>query len=161
MTIKVHSKILLPDTSCLIVLDKIGRLPLLNEMASEVITTRIIEQEFLSQLPKWMIVIDPEKDPLQIHPEFMLDRGETSLLSIYPKIENGILVLDDLKARKVAKILKYKVTGTIGLLLAAKELKLIETLKFELEQIQAKGFYIDEELVRSLLITAGELSNDL
>ena len=155
------SKVLLPDTSCLIILEKIDRLWLLNELASEVITTRVVEQEYQNQLPKEILVIDTKIPLIQILPELTLDKGELSLISLYPKIENGVLVLDDLKARKVANRLKYKVTGSLGLLLAAKERKLIESLGSELEKIRSKGFYIEQNLVKRLLISAEELPNDM
>ncbi|MCD6490435.1 MAG: DUF3368 domain-containing protein, partial [Thermodesulfobacterium sp.] len=70
-----------------------------------------------------------------------------------------IIVLDDKKARKIAKDLNLKVTGTLGVLLKAKKLGLIEAIYPLLQELKKKNFYISEKLERNVLKLSGELDN--
>ena len=46
-------KVIISDTSCLILLDKIGELNLLNKLFGLIIVTQEIAQEFKKELPDW------------------------------------------------------------------------------------------------------------
>lgn len=60
---QTNSKIIISDTSCLIVLSKIDELELLNLMSKEVYVTSAIQKEFEKKLPSWIHI----KDPKDIH----------------------------------------------------------------------------------------------
>jgi predicted nucleic acid-binding protein len=49
-------KLIIADTSCLIVLDQIGELPILEKIYTQVIITPEIQQEFSGVIPNWIIV---------------------------------------------------------------------------------------------------------
>jgi predicted nucleic acid-binding protein len=49
-----QSKIIIADTSCFILLDKIDSLKLLHELFGEVTTTSEVEYEFGKKLPEWV-----------------------------------------------------------------------------------------------------------
>jgi len=67
-----------------------------------------------------------------------------------------LILLDETEARKIAKGLGLKVTGTIGILLKAKKIGLIENLKKEVEALRETGFWISESLIRKILQEAEE-----
>ncbi|MFP4120853.1 hypothetical protein [Coleofasciculus sp.] len=46
-----------------------------------------------------------------------MDEGEAETISLAMKLNNVILILDDKKARRVAKQIGLKVIGTVGMLL--------------------------------------------
>lgn len=50
------SAVIITDTSCLILLDKIGELELLSKMFAKVITTQTIALEFGKPLPQWITI---------------------------------------------------------------------------------------------------------
>lgn len=54
-------EIIIPDMSCLILLEKIGKLELLHKVYDNIVTTPEIAKEFLEQLPSW-INIEDNKD---------------------------------------------------------------------------------------------------
>ena len=72
-------------------------------------------------MPEW-IVIQPVKDTkYQKILETQVDRGEASALALASELENVLLILDDLKARKLAVKLQFKTTGTLGIIHKAKK----------------------------------------
>jgi predicted nucleic acid-binding protein len=58
--------------------------------------------------------------------------------------------LDDLKARKVAENLGLKITGTVGILLKAESLALIDSAYDKAKELRDKGFYISDRLLDDL-----------
>ena len=70
--------------------------------------------------------------------------------------ENTLLIIDDLKARREAKRLGLPITGTLGVLYAAKQKGLIPLLKPYLETLQSADFRIAPNIVKELLILSEE-----
>jgi uncharacterized protein len=65
--------------------------------------------------------------------------------------------LDDKLARQMARRLGVPVTGTIGVLLRAKQLGLIVELRPLIARLQSKGgYYTDPGLIEKALLAAGE-----
>ena len=60
--------------------------------------------------------------------DFNLDKGEASLLHIAMKYENSLIIIDDAKARRVAKKLNLNFIGTIGIIITAKKLQHINKI---------------------------------
>jgi len=78
-----------------------------------------------------------------------LGRGEAESIALAS--QTGLkLVLDDLKARKAAVNLGLKVTGTIGILLKAESLALIDSAYEKARELRDKGFYISDQLLSKL-----------
>jgi predicted nucleic acid-binding protein len=70
---------------------------------------------------------------------------------------NGsILILDDNKARKIARQLNLQFTGTIGIVIKAKLVGLIPSIKPILKKIKDTDFRIADELESTALSAAGE-----
>lgn len=85
-----------------------------------------------------------------------LDPGEASALALCLEIDNAILIIDDLKGRKVAERLKLKYSGTFGLILRAKQLGILKTIQPILDKIRATDFRFSEILFNNILDQAGE-----
>lgn len=69
---------------------------------------------------------------------------------------DDLVVIDDNAAKKTAKYLGLKVTGTIGVLLKAKEKGIILEIAPVLEKMKKNGFYISESLEQMVMRQAGE-----
>ncbi len=69
-------KAVISDTSCLIVLSKIGQLDLLVLVYGSILITDAVAQEFNNTLPQWMQVMNPKDSHYQQILETQVDRGE-------------------------------------------------------------------------------------
>lgn len=85
-----------------------------------------------------------------------LGRGELEAMALYKRLHADRLLLDDSRARKVARLNGVQVVGSAGVLLLAKSEGLIPSVLPLLEQIQAAGIYLSETLVSEVLQLAGE-----
>ena len=98
--------IVIADTSCFILLDKINELELLKEVFSSVTTTPEIVKEFGKTLPEW-IIIKQVKDIAFIETlESEVDKGEASAIALAMETKHSLVILDDYKARLLADKLK-------------------------------------------------------
>lgn len=68
-----------------------------------------------------------------------------------------LVIIDDNAAKKTAKYLGLTVTGTLGVLIKAKQSGIISSVKNAITQIQSNGFYINENIIKIALKQAGEL----
>ena len=143
------------DTSSLIILNKINALDLLNKIYSNVIITNYIQLELNEAIPSWISVELTYNIDQSFLKNFNLGLGETSIIINAIK-NNGFLILDDLKARKIATTLSLRYTGSIGILIIAKELKLIDSVKYYLEKIQETNFRLSDALINKVL----EITNE-
>lgn len=152
----LNSNIIISDTSCLILLIKIDELDLLRKFSDRIIITSIIKKELGITLPDWIEVIDPKDIHYQKILEMDLDKGEASAISLMLEIENSVLLIDDLKGRKIAERLDLRFSGTFGLLLKSKEIGLIKSIKPLIEKVRSTNFRFSEKLLSEVLKQAKE-----
>ncbi len=143
------------DTSSLIILNKINALDLLNKIYSNVIITNYIQLELNEAIPSWISVELTYNIDQSFLKNFNLGLGETSIIINAIK-NNGFLIIDDLKARKITTTLRLRFTGSVGILIIAKELKLIDSVKYYLENIQETNFRLSDALINKVL----EITNE-
>lgn len=74
------SKIIISDTSCLIILSKINELDLLRRMYGKVITTAEVANEFGESLPEWVEIRIASDAYRQRILELQIDKGEASTI---------------------------------------------------------------------------------
>lgn len=151
-----NSDNLIVDTSGLILLNKIDELELLKSVGQKVLITSIIRNEFGMSLPEWMVITNPENHHYQNIITMDLDEGEASAIALALEIENSILILDELKGRKVADRLDLRYSGTLGLILSAKQNGIINSVKPVLNKIRSTDFRFSDELLETVLKEAGE-----
>lgn len=144
------------DASCLILFDKIGRLQLLNSCYGKIYITPEIAKEFGDNLPDWIIIQKPADKNLLNALEQLIDKGEASALALALEKRDPLLILDDLKARKIAASMKLKVTGTLGIIVKAKELKILKKVKPVLQELKATDFRVAENIIQQVLKSCGE-----
>lgn len=87
-----------------------------------------------------------------------LHAGEVETMIIAQKpVRADLVILDDMAARKTAKYLGLTVTGTMGVLVKAKQKQIIPAVKPILDEIMRNGFYISEKVVKMVLKSVDEL----
>ncbi len=87
-----------------------------------------------------------------------LGKGEAAVICIALET-GGIAILDDLKARKIAKKMGVKIMGTLSLLLEAKRRGKIKNIKDVLDKLISENFRISKELYYKALDLANESSS--
>lgn len=151
-----NSDIIISDTSCLIILSKIDELELLKEIGKKVYVTPIIHKEFGESLPDWIVISLPNNTHYQQLLEMELDKGEASAIALSLDMNNPILIIDELKGRKIADRLNLRYSGTFGLILKAKQIGLIKSVRLILDKIRSTNFRFSEKLFETIINQAGE-----
>lgn len=149
-------KVIIADTSCLILLEKIEELPLLHQLYNEVCITEEIAHEFGSNLPTWIKIVDASDKKYQKIIEASVDIGEASAIAFAIEQEDCLLIMDDFKGRKFAKQLGINVTGSLGVILHAKQLGIIQSIKNVLEKVNSTNFRLPAELIEQVIKESGE-----
>ncbi|GGK71422.1 DUF3368 domain-containing protein [Rufibacter glacialis] len=151
------SRVVIADTSCFILLDKIGELILLRHLFIQVVTTTVIASEFGSVLPDWISIEEVTNTKYQRLLELEVDKGEASAIALGSEKENSLLILDDLQTRNLAQRLGLSFTGTLGLIAKAKQEGIIPSVKPIVQKIRETNFRFSEEVFTNMLKAAGEL----
>ncbi len=154
--IPTSSKIILVDTSCFILLDKITELSILQLMSDQVVATSTVMNEFGKSLPEWVIIKDVEHKTYQKILEIEVGKGEASTIALGLELPDSLLVLDDWKARKFAEKLGLQFTGTFGLIIKAKTTGKILSVKPILEKIRDTNFRFSQSMINEVLKESGE-----
>ena len=149
-------KTIISDTSCFIILSNIGALQLLHDVYGNVITTEDVAIEFGEKLPEWVDILNVKDKQKQQLLELQIDKGESSAIALALELLDCTVVLDDNKARKLARSLGLNVTGTIGVIIKAKLIGKIPSIKPYLEKIKATNFRLSTEIELQALIESNE-----
>jgi predicted nucleic acid-binding protein len=150
-------KVIISDTSCLILLNKIDQLNLLQKLFGEITITREIAKEFKKELPSWFRVVNPINTKYQKILEASIDKGEASAIALAIEQEDCLIIIDDYKGRKYAEQMGLKITGTLGVIIAAKQVGHITSVKPLLTKIKLTDFRLTVELEKRTLEKANEL----
>jgi predicted nucleic acid-binding protein len=144
------------DTSCFILLDKINAFDILNSLYNNILTTPEIAVEFGKPLPRW-IQIKAVKNKTRLYDYAQkVDLGEASAIALAMELPSPLLILDDLKGRNLALHLNLKHTGTLGVLILAKQKGIIPLLRPLFDKIRLTDFRIPEVLLQNILKAFGE-----
>lgn len=145
------------DTSPLIALGQIGAVDLLRDLFVVVLIPPAVRAEAWSvALPAWIHEQAPTLPLNALITAAALGSGEKETIGLALETPANYVILDDLPARRVAERLGLQVTGTLGVLLLAKQRRLLPAIRPHLAALRVAGFFFDERLYRHLLALAGE-----
>jgi predicted nucleic acid-binding protein len=139
-------KTIISDTSCFIILSNIGELDLLHKVYGQITTTPDIVAEFGETMPDWIEIARVTDSYRQQLLEMQIDKGEASAIALALEIPGSTIILDDYKARKIAKQLNLAYTGTIGVIIKAKLLGVIPAIKSFLQKIKQTYFRLSADI---------------
>jgi predicted nucleic acid-binding protein len=88
--------------------------------------------------------------------QMSIDRGEAETILLAQELHVSLVLLDDLKARKVAEMLGLSPMGIAGFLLLAKKNGFIEKVRPFLECLQTNGFRLSCDLIEAICREANE-----
>ena len=87
-----------------------------------------------------------------------LDKGEAEAIALAHEVGAGIILLDERDARRAAKRMNLSVLGTIGVLIWAKKVGKVESLKEQLDALRDHGnFRFSQTIYESALQEVGEI----
>ena len=85
-----------------------------------------------------------------------IDMGEEAVIRTVLDEARDAVILDDLKARRIALTLGLQVTGTLGILLQAKQSGHLPSVKNAIAALEKRGMWIAPALVAKAIRLAGE-----
>ena len=143
--------IVISDTSSLILFDKINELSLLQKVYKKLFITPEIAEEFGKDLPDWIEIQTISDKKYQYFLETQLDQGEASAIALANEYDDVLLVIDDLKARKLAERLRFRITGTLGVIHKAKQMSIIDKIKPLIDKLLETDFRVTDNIVKEIL----------
>lgn len=139
--------IVIVDTSSLIALDKIDLLSLLCKIYSEVLIPETVIKEFGDVSLPCASIKKLESNLIKLLiTDLNLGRGEAEVIALASQTGTRMMI-DDLRARKIAENMGLTITGTIGFLIKAAKLGLIKSAYEKVKELRNKGFYISDKLL--------------
>ncbi len=91
-------RVIISDTSCLVILEKIGELNLLQKLFGEVCIPQEMALEWGYPLPEWILLKNPADKDQQLILEVSLDKGESSAIALALEHKNHLLLIDECAA---------------------------------------------------------------
>jgi len=146
---KLPNQITIADTSCLIILTKIDELDILKSVFIKIYITDKIAEEFKEELPNWIEVVNVKFEDYKTIAE-IIDEGEATAIAMSLKMDNSLLILDDIRARKYALSLGINIIGTLGVIVKAQKEGKINSALSLIEKIQETNFRVSDKIFEQI-----------
>ena len=156
------------NSTPIILLQKIGHLDLLQRLYGKVFIAQAVYQEIAIEesgkagerdfllIYNWIEVTKVQNVDAKKMFVTSLHAGEVETIILATEKSADLCIFDDLLARKYAKMFDLNVTGTLGVIIAAKKGNYVDSVKPLLDKLVFVGMYVSEELYNTALSLAGE-----
>jgi len=160
--------LIISDSSPLICFIKINRLDILQKLFSEVIVPPIVYEEVQRIKPlgfevdeflqaQWITVQKPTNETLVSDLSLKVDDAEAEAIALAKEIAPDFLLIDEHKGTSLARNMGIKTIGVVGIVIRAKDKKIISEGKVLLDELRTKPkFWISEDVYRLALGMLGE-----
>lgn len=166
LTAETRYDAVIVNTSPLLYLHQIHHLELLRELYTTVLVPTAVVHELAEGMRKgvdvpeptgisWMTVLST-RDRRIIPLLSDLGAGESEVILLGVEHPQSLLVMDDALGRKIARMNDLTITGTLGVLLKAKQTGLVSEIAPLLRQLIACGMWISPAVESMILARAGE-----
>lgn len=119
--------------------DLYERLVIPGEVATELDKAGSIHHNWRDQLPFVQAIPTEASDPVLTLLSAEIDPGEAAAIALARRIRSELLIIDDQAGRRFAQRLGLKVTGTVGVVIAAAESGLINNPFALFEDLRSRG----------------------
>jgi predicted nucleic acid-binding protein len=156
--------LLVADSSSLIALSIADSLNLLDQLYGTIRIPRAVYSEVTSNNKPQSIglreylqdkIVDFEAGHFFID-DHSLGAGELEAMMLCKQLKADLLLVDDRRARRIAVLNKINTIGSLGVLLEAKQKKIIENIRPAILKIYSSDIYITLELCNYVLNKTGE-----
>ena len=143
----------------LVLLEKLfGSVFIPEAVAGELDVSFAQNSEWLNCIEQKKIIVQPVKNTLLVRQQVpLLHPGEAEAICLALENNAALCLMDDKDGRTTAQLNNLPVTGTLGLLLKAKDLNLISSVKVLLDALREEySFWIKEDMYHKVLLMAKE-----
>lgn len=155
------------NTTPLIALCHVGQLDVLHKMYGEIMIPQAVYQELsvkedsickkqIDDAHNWIHIEKINNEMAKSMFKTQLHDGEVEVMILAKEKNADIVVIDDANAKKHAKYLKLPVTGTLGVLIKAKQQGHINELKPIIQKMIDNNIYISEKIMKLCLEQVNE-----
>lgn len=155
------------NTTPLIALSHVGQLDVLKKLYGEIVIPEAVYRELsVKEESVCKRAVDCSLDWIRVDKiknqmakemyKTQLHDGEVEVMILAKEIAADVVIIDDANAKKHAKYLELPVTGTLGVLIKAKEKNCINEVKPILQRMVESGIYISQSLIEWCLKQVGE-----
>lgn len=160
-------RLVIVNATPVIALSLIAKLDLLNQLYNEVLMPPKVKEEILAGgvtgvgreelLNATWIKVTPLEDSRRADLLADLDRGEAEVIALALEQNSDLVIIDERLARRHAQRMGLKVSGTVGVLLRAKQQGLVESIAPLIELMRVGGIRLSDAVVQETLRLADEL----
>lgn len=158
---------IISNATPLIAFARIGQLPLMQKIVGNLIIPEAVAEEISAYTSassgsiilanELWIQIESLKSDTQMQLLLpTLDRGEAAVIALALERKASLVLIDELTGRKVAKSLQLNVSGSVGLLIKAKQTGKIEAVRPLLQAMQKAGIHYSQRFIDAVLKHVGE-----
>ncbi|MBW4660490.1 MAG: DUF3368 domain-containing protein [Drouetiella hepatica Uher 2000/2452] len=154
------------DTSPIQYLHQTNFLNLLPALYGQIIMPQAVADELAEGRSQGVLLPDPDSlswitlrqvsEPILVPDLPNIGKGEREVLSLALMMPDALVILDDALARNYARQLDLAFTGTLGVLLKAKQLGHVESIAPILDQLNALNFRVAQSTAAAVLKLANE-----
>ena len=151
------------NTTPLIALANVGKLDLLRKLYGEIRIPEAVVKELVREPARsqvlsadWIKIIPITQPETKGLFRARLHAGEVEVTILAQEENADLVIIDDNAAKKTAKFLGLKVTGTLGILIRAKEKGYLDAVKPVMEKLINDGLFIGDDVYQLVLKAAGE-----
>jgi uncharacterized protein len=154
--------LIVADASPLIALAQINRLSLLHFLYGTVLIPEAVAREIeptfetFGPIPAWLVRRGIGARQSAVERRWSLDPGESEAVALALEV-GALLLIDELRGRRVALASGLEVVGTLGVMVRSKQRGLLERVEPVLEQLEQVDFWMSDSLRATILSEVGEL----
>ena len=144
------------NSTPLIALAKANKLEILKRMYEHIIIPEAVYREVTEKDDVAAQRIEAAREWIEVRKvDYNLDRrmykaklhdGEVEVMLLAQEIGADVVVIDDGAARKTAEYLELPLTGTLGVMIKAKQRGLLEAVMPVLQKMEQNGIFFSKEL---------------
>lgn len=161
------SEVVVANSGPLIGLASIGKFRLFKDLFDEIVIPSAVYNEVVIQgkdqpgaketrEADWIKVVEVQDRLAVSLLRNELDSGESEAIVLAKELSAALILLDEKLARRKVRSIGLTVTGTLGVLLMAKEAGLIPAVRPLLDGLIETPFRMSEDLYQKVLYMAGE-----